>query len=261
MHRKVRHAAAALQYPKVGIFTPSLSRYILYMVAAARNQVDKFANPEHRRCAYYDEQPVGHAEGHDAEKRPSTLHYGDLAEDDYQRDEQKSLASFKMESRTPAGKRPGVEEVPELQEHEYGEKQAQLVGRQLLSHCTSILADNVKTLWSTEYIKQRGDNVSVEIPQQSQQHNEESSPCRKDELHIDRAMIKSERLRGLASITLRDGGSDARATAAKVSIIRLTHSIWVTVSGDCIPMNAPTSTIRLATTLTVIWNRMKRWMF
>lgn len=78
MHRKVRHAAAALQYPKVGIFTPSLSRYILYMVAAARNQVDKFANPEHRRCAYYDEQPVGHAEGHDAEKRPSTLHYGDL---------------------------------------------------------------------------------------------------------------------------------------------------------------------------------------
>lgn len=71
------------------------------MVAATRQQMDKFADPEHRGCAYYDEQPVGHAEGHDAEKRPSTLHYGDLAEDDYQRDEQKSLASLKWKAERP----------------------------------------------------------------------------------------------------------------------------------------------------------------
>ena len=61
-------------------------------------------------------------------------------------------------------------------------------------------------------------------------------------------------------MTERDGGSDASAIAAKVSIMRLTHSIWVTVSGDCIPMNAPHITMRHATTLTVIWNRMKRCM-
>ena len=49
--------------------------------------------------------------------------------------------------------------------------------------------------------------------------------------------------------------------AAKVSMIRLTHNICVTVSGDSVPMNAPTSTIRQATTFTVIWKRMNRLMF
>ena len=60
---------------------------------------------------------------------------------------------------------------------------------------------------------------------------------------------------GFSFITLIDGGSDANAIAANVSIIRFTHSIWVTVSGDLIPgMKAPTSTIRHAATFTVIWN-------
>jgi len=67
---------------------------------------------------------------------------------------------------------------------------------------------------------------------------------------------------GFSFITLIDGGSDANAIAAKVSIIRFTHSIWVTVSGDLIPgMKAPTSTIRHAATFTVIWNSMNRWIF
>ncbi len=69
---------------------------------------------------------------------------------------------------------------------------------------------------------------------------------------MERLMINAERDRGLSSITDSDGGSEARAMAAKVSIIRLTHSIWVTVSGDCMPINEPASTIRQATTLTVI---------
>ncbi len=68
------------------------------------------------------------------------------------------------------------------------------------------------------------------------------------------------RSRGMSRITASDGGSDANAIAAKVSIIRLTHSICVTVSGDSISINAPKSTTRHATTLTVSWKRMKRWM-
>ena len=38
-------------------------------------------------------------------------------------------------------------------------------------------------------------------------------------------------------------------------------SIWVTVSGDSVPMNAPQSTRKQAVTFTVSWKRRKRWMF
>ena len=57
------------------------------------------------------------------------------------------------------------------------------------------------------------------------------------------------------------GGSEASAMAAKVSMMRFTQSIWVTVSGDCVPRKAPASTTRQAHTLTVVWKSMKRWMF
>ena len=67
--------------------------------------------------------------------------------------------------------------------------------------------------------------------------------------------------RGCSFITVSVGGREASAIAAKVSIIRLTHNIWVTVKGTSVPIKAPTRTIRQAATLTVIWNRMKRWMF
>ena len=49
--------------------------------------------------------------------------------------------------------------------------------------------------------------------------------------------------------------------AANVSMIRFIHSICVTVRGDCVPMNAPTSTKKQAVTFTVSWNSRKRWMF
>ena len=65
-------------------------------------------------------------------------------------------------------------------------------------------------------------------------------------------IIKSVTLRGLSFITECCGGSDANAMAAKVSIIRFTQSICVTVSGDSVPINAPISTIRQAATLIVI---------
>lgn len=74
-------------------------------------------------------------------------------------------------------------------------------------------------------------------------------------------IIKASRARGCSSITSEEGGREARATAAKVSIMRLTHRICVTVSGLCVPINEPIRTMRQAATLTVSWKRMNRWIF
>ena len=71
------------------------------------------------------------------------------------------------------------------------------------------------------------------------------------ERDIAGVMIKSLLFRGFSFITLRLGGSDASASAANVSIIRLTHSICVTVSGNSLPKTEPNSTITTATTLIV----------
>ena len=77
---------------------------------------------------------------------------------------------------------------------------------------------------------------------------------------MGRVMMKSSRWRGLLFITSGEGGREANAIAAKVSIMRLTHSICVTVSGEAVPRNEPKKTMRQALTLMVIWKRMKRWM-
>ena len=69
---------------------------------------------------------------------------------------------------------------------------------------------------------------------------------------MGRSMIKACRGRGFSFITEAEGGSEARAMAANVSMIRFTQSICVTVSGDCVPIKAPESTIRHAATFTVI---------
>ena len=66
---------------------------------------------------------------------------------------------------------------------------------------------------------------------------------------------------GLSVITLWSGGSDDKAIAAKVSIIKFTHNICVTLSGESSPMNAPNKTMRQAHTLMVIWNKMNLLMF
>lgn len=66
---------------------------------------------------------------------------------------------------------------------------------------------------------------------------------------------------GLAWLFIHDvctGGIDAKAMAAKVSIIRFTQSICVTVSGSSVPKKAPNKTLANATTLIVSWNTMKR---
>ena len=76
-----------------------------------------------------------------------------------------------------------------------------------------------------------------------------------------RVIIKACRSRGWSFITLCEGGNDARAIAAKVSMIRFTHNICVTVSGLCVPIKAPATTMRHATTFTVSWKSIKRCMF
>ena len=74
-------------------------------------------------------------------------------------------------------------------------------------------------------------------------------------------MMWSVVLRGGSCITRSSGGREASASAAKVSMMRFTQSICVTVRGDSVPRNAPMSTMRQAATLMVIWKTMKRWIF
>ena len=78
---------------------------------------------------------------------------------------------------------------------------------------------------------------------------------------MDLVIMKSVLLRGFSFITLSLGGIDAKAKAAKVSIIRFTHSICVTVNGNSVPTSEPNSTMNSATKLIVNWNTMKRWIF
>ena len=73
-------------------------------------------------------------------------------------------------------------------------------------------------------------------------------------------MMKSESRRGLSAITSAEGGNDASARAAKVSMMRLTHNICVTVRGRSVPIIAPPSTSSNAVTLTISWKYKKRWM-
>ena len=73
--------------------------------------------------------------------------------------------------------------------------------------------------------------------------------------------MNSFSLRGLSCITSREGGKDANAMAAKVSIKRFTHNICVTVSGISTPMKAPPRTRSSAVMLTISWKNRKRWMF
>lgn len=46
----------------------------------------------------------------------------------------------------------------------------------------------------------------------------------------------------------------AKASEAKVSMIRLTQSIWIGFSGDSLRIAAPAKAITKATILTVNWN-------
>ena len=86
------------------------------------------------------------------------------------------------------------------------------------------------------------------------------SPVPTTSAAMARSMMLSVRRRGLLFITSLDGGREASASAAKVSIMRFTHNIWVTVSTGSGVMNAPIITVRQAVMFTVSWKRMKRCM-
>ena len=88
-----------------------------------------------------------------------------------------------------------------------------------------------------------------------------ATPMKTIPLAMPLVIMKSVCLRGLSFITSRDGGSEASASAAKVSMMRLTQSIWVTVSGSSVPMTEPPSTSSKAVTLTTSWKKRKRCMF
>ena len=85
-----------------------------------------------------------------------------------------------------------------------------------------------------------------------------SKPAPKIRLPMSLVMMKASRARGFSFNTLSSGGKDAKAMAAKVSTIRLIHNICVTVRGESVPITAPSSTIRQAATLMVIWNKINR---
>lgn len=70
--------------------------------------------------------------------------------------------------------------------------------------------------------------------------------------HIVALTIFSNLLTGCLSSSSGDGGSVARASAAKVSMIKLTHSIYTAVKGVSVKMIAPENTINRATRFTVI---------
>ena len=77
---------------------------------------------------------------------------------------------------------------------------------------------------------------------------------------IVRLMMKSVCFLGFFVITSLSGGSEARAMAAKVSMMRLTHSIWVMVRGNSVPINEPPSTSSRAVTFTTNWKKINLCM-
>jgi len=73
-------------------------------------------------------------------------------------------------------------------------------------------------------------------------------------LHIWGVMIFYLREYGILYSNSSPGGSVARAKAARVSMMRLTHNICTGVRGDYLMTTAPKKAIKIATMLTVSWN-------
>ena len=71
-------------------------------------------------------------------------------------------------------------------------------------------------------------------------------------------MIKAFEFLGFRFITSGLGGSEAKAPAANVSMMRFTHNICVTVMGSSEPNKEPSNTIIKAATLMVSWNKINR---
>lgn len=73
-------------------------------------------------------------------------------------------------------------------------------------------------------------------------------------LHIKAVMMFYFLEYGILNRRSSDGGYVAKAKAAKVSMIKLTQSIWIGVKGDYLIKTAPKKAMNIATTFTVSWN-------
>jgi len=78
--------------------------------------------------------------------------------------------------------------------------------------------------------------------------------CPKMFLHITSLTIDADFLYGGLSRIESDGPSVARARAPKVSMTRLTQSIWTALSGESLRTQDPKKTIAIAVMLTESWN-------
>ena len=70
-------------------------------------------------------------------------------------------------------------------------------------------------------------------------------------LHIELVIIGASLFYGFLNKIWLIGGSVAKARAAKVSIIRLTQSIYTAFNGDSFNTTEPINTINIATIFTV----------
>jgi hypothetical protein len=79
-------------------------------------------------------------------------------------------------------------------------------------------------------------------------------PCAMIFFHMLAVIRLSFLLIGSLFKSSSDGGSVARAKEARVSMIRLTHNIWMGFRGDSLKTAPPTKAMIRATKLTVSWN-------
>lgn len=93
-------------------------------------EADGFANPEDKGGPNDYPNPIHKSQRGHIEELSSELDYQDLSAQDYQRNYRKTGAILEMECRAAAHKRTSVEHIPELQEHEYREEEAQFIRRQ-----------------------------------------------------------------------------------------------------------------------------------
>lgn len=94
----------------------------------------QLGDPEDERGDADDQEPVLEAQpaldGIEEALQSGDLDQGYLPEEDHAGDGEQSPAALEVECAAPCGEGAGVEEVEELQHHEGGEEERQLVGRQ-----------------------------------------------------------------------------------------------------------------------------------
>ena len=131
-------------------------------LADAVKRANSFPDPEYYRGAYDDYQPVGEQQRRHVEELPAKFNDQYLTDEDYRGYQQETAAALEMERRATCGECAGVEHVPELEEHEDGEEERQLVGRHARVGANCQAAN----------LGERRQRRAVEIVEQAYQHRE-----------------------------------------------------------------------------------------